>query len=193
MNTTDYDIDPRDHAVASIIRAALPGYTGKRSATIRPDTSVELLGLYWDSGSRSTYYAVALESPPRAMALPHTNPPQFGGPSKTPVVALDPTFVIVRTSIFRGKEMGLDIYVHPDALAPLLPPPTPQEEVTSAEKAVLTVSTHLKSSARRSEANLAAADYDAAIAALQSRGWLTKTRSVTPAGRNAARALGCRY
>jgi hypothetical protein len=70
--------------------------------------SVELIGGYWDGGSRSAY---ALYTPPStitALRFP-TDPPQFGGATPKTFEIPSGSFV-VEGGIFRGKPAHLTIF-----------------------------------------------------------------------------------
>ena len=122
---------------------AFPGYNG-RMFKIRPSESVRLTGLYWDGGSRDEYKAVNLNTGETSgVEHDHTLPPQFGGPSRTPKVEIPEGVVIVKHSIFCGKDMGLTFYVNPVNVTKMLPAPM---EISEHEKIVLTYTKSLKSS-----------------------------------------------
>lgn len=190
-------VDVKDPSVSAIIAAAFPNYKGKKPVSVYSAETVELSGTYWDGGSRSTYAAVAMQDPPVSRPLPRYNPPQFGGPIETPAIALQITpgklsLAIVEHSIFCGKEMGLRIYVHPQALARLLPANTETIELTHEEKRVLAVTCQLKGGYRQANAGISSTDYLEALSSLKRRGLVAKNNAVTIDGRNTAEALKLR-
>lgn len=95
--------------------AAIVKLTGsrKRSAIIaRPATEVRLSGAYWDGGSRSDYFLVNMKTM-ECVALPHTNPPQFGGPKEDPVQHILPHQAVIEAGTFCGKPATPTVYLHP--------------------------------------------------------------------------------
>ena len=116
--------------------------------------------------------------------------------------ALEPDLAVVRHTIFRGKDLGLTFYVHPAAIAKLLP--APSEELDAIAKMVLTATRSYKSSymgrdryqmakegsqyerARKGEAFPTREAWEAAKAALIASGYLNKAGAITVKGRNAA-------
>ena len=113
----------KDHPeIKALVLAADRTYR-KHEAVIKVETHVTLSGTYWDGGTRSTYTAVDLATH-RSQGAPHYNPPQFGGPTASPEVALPIGTVIVETGIFCGKKATAYISVHPENMAKLLPVPT---------------------------------------------------------------------
>lgn len=92
----------------------------KKHAFLHVTDKVTLSGTYWDGGSRSEYYAVQLATMQK-LAAPHYDPPQFGGPTKSPQVEIPKGVIIVESGIFCGKPATPVIYVRPDDLALFLP------------------------------------------------------------------------
>ena len=88
----------KDHPeIKALVLAADHTYR-KHEAVIKVETHVTLSGTYWDGGTRSTYTAVDLATH-RSQGAPHYNPPQFGGPTASPEVALPIGTVIVETGM----------------------------------------------------------------------------------------------
>ena len=191
--------DRSDSTIDRAIRAAFPGYKGRKVQLIAR-SEIELDGLYWDGGSRSQYTLIDLDtfrtgSPPAAAC----NPPQFGGPASAPKVTIPVNGAILEHSTFRGKDMGIRFYAHPERLAPLLPASV---ELTVVEGYVLTTSRNLKSSyggkdrfdnsgyeRSRSDSDtvrdLTREGWEEAKAGLIARGLLRKNGAITNEGRNA--------
>lgn len=80
----------------------------KHDVILMDSTTVELTGTYWDGGSRSSYSLYTPPSSVRAISCSR-NPPQFGGPSRPPVVEIPDGSYIVEGGIFRGKTSHLVI------------------------------------------------------------------------------------
>ena len=85
----------------------------KRNCFLKVQTEVTLHGTYWDGGSRSTYTAVDLATGRKATAA-QFDPPQFGGPSQAPTVAIPDGIAIVETEVFCGKTATATVYLHPN-------------------------------------------------------------------------------
>lgn len=184
--------DPTAKKVAQCV-----GYNG-RTFQLKGAEKVSLSGTAWDGGSRSSYFCVRLTDGTN-VALPHFDPPQFGGPVETPVVEIPPECAIVQHTIFCGKDMGLRLYVRPENITPMLPS---KPELTREERNVLVATKSYKSSYngknRRELHNegysygredwlmkLTQEAWDTAKASLISKGFLDKRGAITPAGRNA--------
>ena len=93
-------------------------YNG-RKIHLEVEREVTLYGTYWDGGSRSSYSAHRIADG-ASIALPQYDPPQFGGPRIAPKLTIPEGVLIVRHSIFCGKDSGLAIFVRPDNVTPLL-------------------------------------------------------------------------
>jgi hypothetical protein len=178
-----------EEGIRELARAAYPGYKG-RTLQWQVSTNVELQGTYWEGGSRSTYAGVNL-STRQSATLPHYDPPQFGGPTTTPVVPVQPGMAIVEHKIFLGKDLGLTFYVHPNDAPNLLPAPA---DTTDDEKIVLAFTGSLKNTyggqkdIRFREANsqykITQERWTEAQDTLKERKLLNKAGSITPDGRN---------
>lgn len=183
---------PTDPTIRKI--AAAVGYGG-RKFKVTASERVNIGGTSWDGGSRDSYHVVRLSDGSR-LPLPHFAPPQFGGPREDPVVTLEDDICVVRHSIFRGKDMGLTIFVHPRNLAPVLP--SAGGGLTEDERAVLCGTKRFKSSYggkdRRQMHNeelyackhvrLTQDAWDAAKERLIAKGLLDKRGAITVEGRN---------
>ena len=94
--------------------------------------------------------------------------------------------------MFCGQDMGIEILLRPENMAPLLPAPT---DLSWQERIVLLATSACKSSyagikdARFHEASrqvgITRLEWDAALAACQERGLLARNKAITDAGRNA--------
>jgi hypothetical protein len=109
--------------VARIIAATFPDYRGQK-ISVRPATSESLQDLNWSGGSRSQYRACTLDG--RALGTSaeyHTYAPWDNRQVEGQSVPIPPGSVMVRHSIFCGKDTGLTITCHPDDMPKLLPAP----------------------------------------------------------------------
>jgi hypothetical protein len=97
-----------------------------------------------------------------------------------------PAFAVVKGTIGGDRPVYATVYVHPSALAPLLPAPA---AVTEKEATILAIFRSLKSSARKEYLGRLGAT-DAEVTALVERGFLTRNKAgattITTAGKNAA-------
>ena len=136
---------------------------------------------HWDGGSRVDYEFVRM-SDGAAISAP-TN--SYFGPAKERRVLLGPQVCARRRSIFNGKDMGLDLFVHPDAVAPLLPAPT-TGTLSDDEKTVLRIFRRYKPSYRANEAAYQGIEFNRfndIVTRLHESGFL-KRNAVTIEGRN---------
>lgn len=86
----------------------------KRKAMVsRHSCNVTLSGTYWDSGSRSSYSLVDLNTM-QVQPQAHHAPVQFGGPREDPVIVLLPHQAVVKTGTFLGKPATPVVFLHPD-------------------------------------------------------------------------------
>ncbi len=141
----------------------------------------------WSGGTRELYFAVNLLNG-ESMELPGQRL-YFDGRSKH-IANLVPGLVIVRHSVFCGRDSGLTFYLHPSNATAMLPAPT--RELNAAERVVLYVSSAYIAKVRREYAARAGIDataYDNAIASLQASGLMSKSKGLTVSGRNASRGL----
>ena len=118
------------------------------------------------------------------------------------VIPLKPDYAIVRHTIFRGKDMGLTFYIHPDNAAQLLP--APAAELPPVQKLVLKYTKERKASYNGQDRYAMAAsdwryygkdwqldampsrdDWQAAKEALIVAGYLNKAGAITVKGKNA--------
>lgn len=188
----------------SQVPAALRGaYNGKRfAATITPRVTIPADAGLWSGGTRESYSLISLETgqayPNRMEGLS-----PFGNQRKEITIDLDPGMAIVRHSVFCGKDMGLEFFIHPDNAPAFLP--SPESALTPFERYVLTATRSLKSSyGGRDRYQMAQTEYSCqrilsdageqfpsraqwneTKAVLIAKGLLTKAGAITPAGRNA--------
>lgn len=186
-----YHLTGKEPLIARI--AAAVGYTG-RKFKLEPKSEVGISGIdcMWSGGSRATWYAISF--PDFAVADP-SPPCTFPNPPVNHTVALAPgAGILVRHSIFCGKDSGLTIYVHPDGLAKMLPAASGSAP-SQAELIVLVATAGLKpshagiSNCRFHEAHertgISLEQWEAAKASCIAKGLLNRAGAITPAGRNA--------
>jgi GNAT superfamily N-acetyltransferase len=182
-------LDRPDPLFASLVSAAFPSYRGKmfKLRTMTPGADGicrENLAGSWSGGSRDTYAIVRLAD--RAhVAIPAQS--AFDAPIAGVTAApIPPGCVVVKHTIFCGKDLGITVLVAPSDVNGFALPAA--VELTPTEAAVLDITGSLKSFARddeRQRRGIARADYEAAKEALITRGLLNKAGAITPAGRNA--------
>jgi hypothetical protein len=107
-----------DPEVTRLVTQCYPGYRGRRKVKVEAKTTYRVHD-YWDGGSRtyatfvnlSTYRRVDLETLPYEHQL-------RGNPFNLPIgtLTMEPGTAVVENVIFRGKDLGIRIYVHPDDL-----------------------------------------------------------------------------
>lgn len=176
MLTTNLD-------VIKIAKIAFPSYNGKRFQVEagRPTS----LPCYWEGGSKDNWCFVDMAThKTRDVA---TNHPLFE-PDRPSVVPADlpENVAIVKHAIFCGKDMGLTVYVHPNAITPFLPAPAP--ELTENQAKALSIICGLVSGARKEAArrifgNLAT--YETLKAELREKGLVNdKLNQSTMDGKN---------
>lgn len=103
-----------DKAIISLAKSAFPDYRGRRFYTVVQQYPIDVRS-YWDGGSRD-YFAL-LRIVDKAV---HMFPAQsaFDKPVEgLEHVTVPEGWVIVRRSIFCGKETGLTVYTAPNKLA----------------------------------------------------------------------------
>lgn len=180
-----------DETARKIAGASFPDYTGKKFKLQVHDSGTMNLTSYWDGGSRD-YFAVLRLEDMKCLPVPQNGTPfdPYGNGIEVPLPG--PGFAVIEHSIFCGKDSGITIHVHSSNAAPLLPK---TEDITWAEKVVLSATRSLKSSYagikdyRFSEAQkdtgITRADWDTAKTALIEKRLLNAAGAVTVDGKNA--------
>ncbi len=98
----------------AIARIAFPEWRGKKATIVRQD-AVELLGTFWDGGSKNTFRAVNIATGETSDAARGMDTPVvFGGKAANQSVRLPPGFAIVEHIVFCGKELGCRVYLAPE-------------------------------------------------------------------------------
>ena len=92
----------------------------KRSVYVCPATSVNINGVNWSGGSRSTYHGVDLATGAVKTASHFGVPAPWSNQYEGASVELVPGKAIVETGTFCGKTAAMFIYVHPDNMPALL-------------------------------------------------------------------------
>ncbi len=181
-------LEGKDEEVQKIIRACFPAYNGKQ---IKISTDIpSRLDSYWDGGSRD-YFVFYNLTDGKVFPL-GSNHPFFEAGKPRDLSTLPAGVLIVKHSIFCGKDHGITIYCNAENLTPFLPAPT--TDLTRNQHIVLTATCGLKSFARYDEAQsytgISKTDYAQAQADLIALGYLNKASAVTPKGRNARKYTG---
>lgn len=173
------------------------GYTGKTfRAEISASATIPAHAGLWDGGSRESYSLVEIATGRAVPFSGQTSAPW--SPERREVVFDIPAgFVVVRHSVFCGKDMGVQFTLRPEDAAPLLPKPI---ELSPVERIVLIATRSYKASYggqdryqmaardlsyRQGAVMPSRSDWDAAKTALIARGLLDKRGAITVAGRNA--------
>lgn len=181
-------VDKPDRLIRQIVEVTFPGYSGRKFkiSTDIPDR----LDSYWDRGSRESFAFYCLDTE-RAAGV-KSNHPLFERENPSVLDELPRRILLVKHSIFRGKDMGITIYANAEDLAPILPE---RAQTTEDEQIVLRHTARLKSSyngirnyrfheAHRST-GITEERWEAAKASLIASKLLNKAGAITPKGRNA--------
>ena len=183
-----YHIDKPDETIKKIVGATFPEYRGRK---FKLSTDVpKCLNSYWSGGSRD-YYAFYELATGKQFSVA-SNHPFFEKHNPRDLDGLPAGVVLVKHSIFCGKDMGITIYANSEQITPLLPP---KQEVSENEQVVLKFTRSYKSSyagiknyrfheAHR-ETGISAEDWEQAKKTLIEKKLLNKAGAITPAGRNA--------
>lgn len=173
------------------------GYNGKKFAAQVCD-SVSLTNTWWDGGSRNSYSAYSLETGQFVSNIaPASAPSAFGNDYNGAQFDIKPGIVVIKHSVFCGKDMGLTFYVNPENAAKLLPDQS-NGDLSDAELCLLDATAGLKSSyaGRKPRIEMmrangfSMADIETAKQSLIGKKLLRGNGSITPAGRNACPERG---
>ena len=106
-------------SIKDIVKRCFPDYRG-RKIKVQPFTHAMELNSYWDGGSRDYWTFYDLKSH-KVMADVHSNHPAFepGRPRHLPKLPDD--VLLLRHSIFMGKDIGITIYANQANIPNLLP------------------------------------------------------------------------
>ena len=180
--------DPDAQSAIRLMRAAVPGYTG-RTFKVRPQESVDVRS-YWSGGSKDTFTFVHLASgqlSPQVPAQSAFNRPIAGADC----VTLPEGVGCVEHSIFCGKDMGLTLIIPPGNAPRFLPEPTSATadelvvlEYTGQYKNTYSGRTNIRAREAIQDGKITQDRWIAAQATLVARKLLNKAVSLTAAGRN---------
>ena len=153
------------------------------------DGELSLGHTYWDGGTRYTYSLIRLDNGQPA-AIPHVDPPQFGGPSRQALTMTEGIAVI--EEFYTGYRTLTKIYIHPNNAAKLLPGPI---EISDDEKIVLLFTAGYKPSYAgiadyrfhnaRQKTSITRDRWDAAKISCIGKRLLNRAGAITVDGRNA--------
>lgn len=178
-----------DAFLSQVIAAAFPSYKGKKIVVEEYKRPIDVRSS-WDGGSRTEYAFVRLAD---FAVLPVPSQSAFDRKiAGADAVTLQPGTVCVSHSIFRGKDMGVTVQIHPENAVKLLTPTTDAPTLSKVEKVVLSMTATYKSAARREYAarlGVDAAAFEAGKSALMERGLLTRSGGMSPEGRNTLAAM----
>lgn len=173
---------------AKIVKAAFPGYTGRKDISVRADGKFDLTNRYWSDGTFNEYVVVRLADLV-TQAVESINP-MYGVDSQWGL-AIPAGFAVV-TLKYRGCSKFVEIAVGSDNVALFL---APSVVLTDEAKTVLYFTRACKSSYggnpnyRQEQSGLTLAVWQATKAQLIADGLLAKNGALTTAGKNAASGL----
>lgn len=181
-------IDKPDKTISKIVNATFPSYRGRK---FKLSTNIpSKLNSYWSGGSKDEFVFYELST--GKILNVNSNHPLFETKNPRDLGKLPNGLVIVKHSIFCGKDMGITIYVNKEDLTPMLPE---KIELTKNEKVVLKYTRSYKSSYagiknyRFYEANrelgISLEEWEKAKRNLIEKKLLNKRGAITSAGRNA--------
>jgi len=106
--------------ISRILDASFPTYKGRK---FRLDVckSVCFHDLNWSGGSRNQYALVRLSDLSGGCAAELNSPAPWNNPTEGASVPMSAGFVVVRHSMFCGKDTGITVHAHPDDIAKILP------------------------------------------------------------------------
>lgn len=171
-------------AVAAIVAATFPGYAGKRFKIVARER-VTISDLNWSGGTRSEYVAVTLDGRRLGDMSEFNAKAPWDNRAEGASTSIPAGACIVEHSIFCGRDMGLTIYVRPDAVAKYLPAPC--SDISAEHMTVMRAIRTLIPRARREEcarAGINAARYDAIVAELKTAGYCSANGGLTLKGKN---------
>lgn len=92
-----------------LVRAAFPGSTSRRTIRVSKASSV-VVDDCWSDGSRSTYQGVSIVDGGSVRITTQGSPFR----PRVPDYALVPGIAVVEHSVFRGKDTGFAVLLHPE-------------------------------------------------------------------------------
>jgi len=184
-----HHITKPDTFFKKMVETCYPSYRGRK---FKISTKIpSRLDSYWSGGSKDDF--VFFELATGEIAQVNRNHPFYDKDQPSKLKELPVGFVIVKHTMFQGKDLGITVYGNPEDINPLLPP---SEELTADEDAVLFFTRSYQSSygkiknfrlyEARQEMGITEERWNAAKAELIRRKLLNKAGAITPSGRNAA-------
>lgn len=176
--------------VKKIALAAFPNYTGRKFCVTVVTHPINVCS-YWSGGSRTYFNFVNLTTGKCYGEIPQQS--AFDEPiQNADRVNLIPNLACVAHKIFCGKDLGIEIMIHPDNAPALLTNNT--VEITEQEKIVLLYTKRLKSSYNgisnyrfyeaHKEKGISKEQWETAKQSLIEKKLLTKSGAITSNGRN---------
>ena len=155
--------------------------------------TVQLINTNWSGGTKNDYIAVNLQTGESKPMIDRRPWPQNQGP--LPPAKMPPDWAIAKRSTFRGKNMGVTFYIHPDNAPRTLPSPEEEGSGLDKDQQIVLIATRSRkpsyggiSNYRYHEANritgITPERWNAAKEALIASGHLNKRGAITPKGRN---------
>lgn len=179
MKNPIYTSDPQ---ALAIFRRAFPA-TNPRTVTLSEFTGPRSLASFWDAGNRDYFAIVRISDGETLASLPQNGTPFDANAFE--LSALPEGYTLAVWSRSGGREF-YRLELNRANLTPLLPAGGPA--AAWIETAVLACVCSLKSAFRREQAarlGISAAEFDATIAILKSKGLLTANGGASNDGRNA--------
>jgi len=181
-------IDKPDQEIQTIVSNTFPSYNGRKIQV--SDEVPSTLDSYWSGGSKNTYVLYHLDQR-KAFQLP-TNHPYFEADKPNRLDALPDRVVIVKHTIFCGKDLGITIIANKENMAPMLPK---KQDLSEDEIIVLRYTerykntyggqTNIRYMEARRDTQITPERWESAKQAMIDKKLLRKNGSITPAGRNA--------
>ena len=176
--------------IIAITRAAFPKYNGRKYSLENSGRPVNIKS-YWDGGSRDYFAIVNLETK-KILPIPQNGTMFDGGKIAHDGVVVPAGYVIVRHSIFMGKDSGITLYVDPVTAINFLPDPV---KINDNENIVLMCTVSYKNTyagiknyrfnRASKEFGISRATWDITSASLKTAKLINKAGAITTAGRNA--------
>lgn len=186
-STKTYHVDKPDDTMQQILKSTFPSYHGKKFKLSSCVPS--RLDSYWDGGSKDSFCFYHLDQQ-KAFDI-HSNHPAFEPTKPRDLEKLPDRVVLVKHTIFCGKDLGITFYANQNDLVKMLPK---KSDVSENEKIVLKYTAHLKNSyggetnIRFKEASrdtgISQQDWFDCQKSLIDKKLLRKNGSITPNGRN---------
>lgn len=181
----------KTHPTAQMAIKAFPEYTGRKFRYEICNKSMDLVS-YWSGGSCNYYKIIDLTND-RILEIPQNGSGFERIKPLNNIQAPAPGFVVVKHSIFCGKDCGLTIYIHPENVNPELID-EPKIELSNDELIVLLSISMFKNSYAGEknirikmavrETKINPQKYIDTLKSLQRRGFISKSGGLTKLGKN---------